>query len=152
MPLAPFIAIILTLLCATASSTPTARGEPAPATPQLFAPGVVSTRDYERDGTFTFDGTEFYFTKRTIWPYHFTICVTRLHNGHWSEPEVAPFSGRYDDASPHVTPNGGSLLFASRRPVDGARHADFDLWRVDREGAGWSVPRRLPAPINTGAS
>src|SRR5262249_24475686 len=27
-----------------------------------------------------------------------------------------------------------------------------DLWRVERRGTGWSAPRRLPPPINTGAT
>ncbi|MEP6763360.1 MAG: hypothetical protein ABJB66_03565 [Gemmatimonadaceae bacterium] len=122
------------------------------ATARMFAPGVVSTRDYERDGTFTPDGREFYFTKRTMWPYHYTICVTRWVNGKWREPEVASFSGQYADLTPFIAPDGSKLYFASRRPIDGKSHRDLDLWMVTRDGDKWSAPQRLPAPVNTSGS
>ncbi|MEO8451527.1 MAG: hypothetical protein ABI647_17165 [Gemmatimonadota bacterium] len=123
--------------------------KPAPRfVPTVFAPGIISTRDYERDGTFTPDGRSFYFTKRTIWPYFSAICVSHLRGGRWSEPAVAPFSGRYSDATPSVSPDGAHLYFASRRPVDESPKRDYDLWVVDRVGVGWGEPHHLPAPIN----
>jgi WD40 repeat protein len=114
------------------------RGARPAAAVELFAPGIISTRDYERDGTFSPDGKTFYFTKRTIWPYFSAICVSRLRDGHWSEPEVAPF----------VSPDGAHLYFASRRPAHGATAPGYSIWVLDRDGAGWSAPRRLTAPIN----
>ena len=143
---APLVPLIVTLLAA--APAPYAAPGPLPA-PRLFAPGVVSTRDYERDGTFTPDGREFYFTKRTLWPYHLTICVTRFRDGRWSEPEVAPFSGQYDDLTPFVTPAGDRLYFASRRPLEGKPRRDFDLYVVAREAGRWGAPLRIPAPVNT---
>ena len=121
---------------------------PPAATPQMFAPGVVSTRDYERDGSFSPDGRTFYFSKRTIWPYFSAICVTHLEDGHWTTPEVASFSGEWSDVSPFVTADGRALYFASRRPVNGQPHGDFDLWMVERTAKGWGEPQHLPAPIN----
>ncbi|MEO8276232.1 MAG: hypothetical protein ABI639_08420 [Thermoanaerobaculia bacterium] len=121
-------------------------------TARLFAPGVVATSDYERDGTFTPDGREFYFTKRTMWPSHYTICVTRWVKGKWIEPEVAPFSGQYSDLTPFISSDGSKLYFASRRPIDGQPHRDLDLWMVTREEDKWSEPQRLPAPINSPGS
>ena len=85
---------------------------------ELFAPDVISTRDYERDGTFSPDGKTFYFTKRTIWPYFSAICVSHLRNGRWSAPEVAPFSGQYPDVTPFISADGSRLYFASRRPTE----------------------------------
>ncbi len=122
----------------------------APAGPvvQMFAPGVISTRDYERDGTFTPDGATFYFTKRTMWPYFSAICVSHLRNGRWTEPEVAPFSGQYADGTPFVTLDGAHLYFASHLPLNGVSTPGFSIWVVDRAGEGWSAPRRLTAPIN----
>ncbi|HEY4304713.1 MAG TPA: hypothetical protein VGM82_09610 [Gemmatimonadaceae bacterium] len=120
----------------------------APYKAELFAPGIVSTRDYERDGTFTPDGTTFYFTKRTIWPYFSAICVTRLRDGRWTEPQVAPFSGQYADVTPFVSLDGNRLYFASRRPVNGTRANGYSLWVAHREGDTWSAPTRLPEPIN----
>jgi hypothetical protein len=132
-----------------ASAAPrTHGGHSAPPPVELFAPGVISTRDYERDGTFSRDGKTFYFTKRTMWPYFSAICVSQLRNGRWSEPEVAPFSGQYSDLTPFVSPDGAHLYFASHRPVDGVATPGYSIWVVDREGEAWSQPHRLPAPIN----
>lgn len=119
--------------------------------PQIFAPGIISTRDYERDGTFTPDGKTFFYTKRTIWSYFSAICVSYYKNGDWTEPEVAPFSGQYPDAMPFISPDGTRLYFASRRPENGGPEAkrDFDIWFVERTSTGWGSPQRLPAPINT---
>ncbi|MEP6494267.1 MAG: hypothetical protein ABJF01_16410 [bacterium] len=115
---------------------------------ERFAPDVISTRDYERDGTFSPDGAAFYFTKRTIWPYFSAICVSRLRDGHWMEPEVAPFSGQYADATPTISPDGARLYFASGRPVNGVASPGYNIWVADRTEAGWSAPRILPSPIN----
>jgi len=122
--------------------------------PELVGPGVVSTRDYERDAALSPDGRTLYFTKRTIWPYFSVICVSHLVNGKWNEPEIAPFSGRYPDATPALSPDGSTLYFASRRPAESGStpRRDYDLWAVDRKGNEWSEPRHLPAPINTNAN
>jgi len=122
--------------------------------PELVGPGVVSTRDYERDAALSPDGRTLYFTKRTIWPYFSVICVSHLVDGQWSEPEIASFSGRYPDATPAFSPNGNTLYFASRRPDNsaGTLRRDYDLWAVDRRGNEWGEPRHLPAPINTDAN
>jgi hypothetical protein len=124
--------------------------QPSPPRAVLFAPGVISTRDYERDGTFTPDGKTFYFTKRTMWPYFSAICVTHLRSGKWSEPEVASFSGQYGDATPFVSRDGDRLYFASHRPVNGGRSPFYNLWMVTRDSGSerWSEPQRLPEEIN----
>lgn len=133
---------ILTALLIVALPTPT------PYKAELFAPGVISTRDYERDGTFTPDGKTFYFTKRTMWSYFSAICVSHLRGGHWTEPTVASFSGQYVDATPFVSLDGQHLYFASRRPMEGAPAGGYNIWVVDRAGDSWSAPHALPKPIN----
>ncbi|HEV3454906.1 MAG TPA: hypothetical protein VHG32_00020 [Thermoanaerobaculia bacterium] len=131
--------------------------------PELFGEGVISTPDDELGITFTPDGDTAYFTKRTPTtntPPRLVICVTHRAAGRWSEPQVAPFSGRFNDFSPTISPDGARLFFASDRPVReraaaaGASPAgaapDVDLWVMDRAGAGpeWSEPRNLGAPVN----
>jgi Tol biopolymer transport system component len=143
--------ILVALLLATA-------GRPwqppaAPGVPTLFAPGIISTGGFESHPAFTPDGRTLYFVKSTPSFSFWTICLSRLENGRWSEPEVAPFSGQYADADPFITRDGRQFYFISTRPVAGAGPAkDLDIWVMDREGAGWSAPRPLPAPINTPGS
>jgi hypothetical protein len=66
----------------------------------LFAPGIISTGDYESHATFTPDGREMYFLKMAPNFSRWTIFISRYNNGRWSQPEVAPFSGQYQDADP----------------------------------------------------
>jgi Tol biopolymer transport system component len=82
--------------------------------PELFAPGIVSTKDHIEMGfTCTSDGREIYFARseRMDIDSYFAIWVVRQKNGKWSKPEVAPFSGVYRDFGPFVTPDGKYLLF-----------------------------------------
>lgn len=119
--------------------------------PRLFAEGVVSTSNDEAGISFTPDGRTAYFTvisPGTLSPALQVICVTRLENGKWSSPEIAPFSGQYRDAFPSISPDGSKFLFASLRPVDGTPKTDFDLWMMERTRDGWSEPRHLGAPVN----
>src|SRR5205814_9747366 len=71
--------------------------------PSLFAPNVVSTPDSgEAFGTLTPDGREFYFTKHHDFARHH-IMVSRLAQGQWSQPELVPISGVYNDREPRLT-------------------------------------------------
>ena len=117
--------------------------------PVLFGEGVLSTQDFESHPAFTPDGATLYFVKSTPTFSFWTIMVSRFARGRWSTPEVAPFSGQYSDADPFVTRDGGHLYFISNRPAPGKTARDLDVWRMDREGAGWSEPHRLEDTINS---
>lgn len=59
--------------------------------PKLFAPGIVSTRMYERDFTMTPDGNEIYFL-RILGNFEFSkIMVIKRINGVWTDPEWLHF-------------------------------------------------------------
>ena len=86
--------------------------------------------------------------KRAMW-----IVVSRLQNGAWTTPEIAPFSGRYNDIDPTISPDGKRFFFASTRPTEGtAPKKDFDLWVMERTATGWSEPTNLGAPVNSAGS
>ena len=123
--------------------------------PRLLGPGIVSTGDIEFSPALTPDGRTLYFTKgspgmkRSMW-----IVVSRLENGAWTTPEIAPFSGRYNDIDPTISPDGKRLFFASTRPTDGgtAPKKDFDLWVMEGTATGWSVPKPLGVEVNSAGS
>jgi hypothetical protein len=119
----------------------------------LFAPGIVSTGDYESHAMFTPDGREIYFLKMAPNFSRWTIFVSRYKHGSWSKPEVAPFSGQYQDADPYITADGKHFYFISDRPVEagGERQSHHDIWVMDETEAGWSAPRHLSAPVNSDA-
>jgi hypothetical protein len=119
--------------------------------PKLFAENVVSTEDDEVGGTFSPDGTEFYFAKLdqyTNFPHLGLICVSRFREAKWSKPEVVPFSGQYLDATPRFSPDGKVLFFSSNRPVPDSKARPWRIWTVERQPGGWGEPQPLPAPIN----
>jgi len=130
-------------------------GQPAPdSTPALFAPDFVSTDLCERDMALTPDGREIYFTLQggpSYQDWFATIVCVREQGGRWTTPRVAPFSGRWNDVEPFVTPDGKRLYFSSNRPLDGAGAAkkDYDVWFVERTPAGWGAPVNLGPPVNT---
>ena len=121
--------------------------------PRMFAEGVVSTEDDESNGSFSLDGSEFFFAKAnltTTFPRVGALCVSRLRNGRWSEPEVLSFSGgQYLDLSPRLSPDGNTMFFSSTRIVPGVSARALRIWSVQRTANGWGEPQALPAPVNT---
>jgi hypothetical protein len=119
----------------------------------LFAPGTISTGDYDSHVTFTPDGREIYFLKLAPNFSRWSIFVSRYKDGTWSQPEVAPFSGQYQDADPYITADGKHFYFISDRPVEagGERQSHHDIWVMDKTDSGWSAPRHLPTPVNSDA-
>jgi hypothetical protein len=125
--------------------------------PVLWGEGVISTRDDEFGAQVVPSKTEagsgtLFFSRSVPRSQFYTILVSRFGQGRWSEPAIAPFSGTWRDCDPALTPDGSRLYFASDRPHDGKPATDFDLWYVDRVGAGWSAARHLEgAPNSAGA-
>jgi len=127
--------------------------------PRIFAPGVISGPANDAAATFSPDGRTVYFFRSNGDDYD--IMTSHLDHKRWSIPTIAPFSGRWRDLEPAMAPDGSYLIFASSRPV-GASHKALDghwggqfhpgrggnLWRVNRQGDGWSAPIRLPDIIN----
>jgi hypothetical protein len=118
-------------------------------TVELFAPGIISTREAERDACFSPDGKEFYYSM--IGLTHFVILESQLKDGKWTRPEVAPFSGHYSDIEPFYSPDGRRIYFASNRPLEGEGEPkpDFDIWYLEKTGDGWSDAVNIGPPVNT---
>ncbi len=146
--------IILTVVNASLFARPAPYDSENPLShAMLFAPGVISTGDYESHPTFTPDGREVYFLKMAPNFSRWTIFVSRYNDGTWSPPEVAPFSGQYQDADPYITADGKHFYFISDRPIEagGERQSHHDIWVMEKSDSGWSSPRHLPAPVNSDA-
>src|SRR5258707_2718931 len=99
--------------------------------------GTVSSMDHEYKATVTPDGKEMYFAKSLIGFQRTTIVYSKFKNGKWSEPEIAPFSGLYNDNDPSFYPDGSFLLFHSTRPAPGREKESMNFWSVNRSGNKW---------------
>lgn len=142
-------------LLASLASLPAAAQQAA----SIFAPGIISGPAHDSAPAFTPDGKTLYFCRSN--QSGSTILVSHLAQGRWSEPQVAPFSGQWSDMEPAMSPDGKYLIFVSSRPADSSgkpidgvfsgklqEGAGGNLWRVERQGEGWSKPVRLPEIIN----
>lgn len=154
------LASLLALCACMLSACTTPAATPAP---HVFAPGVISRAPHEAAPAFTPDGDTLFFNRAD--GTHSTILVSHRDVGHWSQAVVASFSGTWRDMEPAMAADGSYLVFASNRPIapggqaidgvfNGKRQPGVggNLWRIDRQGTGWEMPRRLPASINAGTT
>ncbi len=122
-------------------------------TPELFAPGIVSTGGVDRDIAMAPDGREIYFGVSGPAYQYTTVLVTRLEHGRWSSPAVVPHldDPRYLNLEPALSADGSRLFFLSTRPdpARGVPAGNQDIWVMTRTPGGWSEPRNLGAPVNT---
>ncbi|HNX51279.1 MAG TPA: hypothetical protein PKL08_14010, partial [Thermoanaerobaculaceae bacterium] len=151
---APLLIATLTVVVSSAGAQPVPAGgylgqTPPGRTPQLFAPGVVSTGLAERDLAITPDGSEIYFSVVGPNYAYSTIMVVKRVEGRWGRPEPASFSGspEHMDIEPAVSPDGKRLFFMSNRPSTPGAGKNEDIWVVDRTPAGWGEARNLGAPV-----
>lgn len=125
------------------AASPYASPRPLP-TPVRFADGIINTGHDDAHVTFTPDGRQLYFIRSTPDFAHWTVFTSRFEGSHWTEPRIAPFSGRWSDADVGISPDGRRLFFVSTRPVgSGPAREDTDLWVMDRVQGGWGPPRHL---------
>ncbi len=117
--------------------------KPPGMTPEIFAPGIISTEEYrEFSGTFTPDGREYYF-------FRFAdgagMMVCKLLKEGWTAPEPASFNSEYIDNEPHITPDGKIMFFNSNRPFPGSvgERRPTQIWFMERLGDGWGKPKHL---------
>ena len=122
----------------------------------LFAPGIISdTGRYEQSVSFSPDGSVAYFSVhagrkagRNFW----IIMQSKYINGQWQLPDTCSFSGQFSDYGPFLSPDGSTLYFSSRRPVnegDTTLKNEYDIWKVSVSGNEFGKPKRLADGINT---
>ena len=121
-------------------------------TPEIFAPGAISGPAGIDCLTFAPDGNTVYFDQQAGWN-GFIMESHRVGKG-WSTPQIASFSGQWQDHDPAMAPDGSFLVYTSNRAdvAGGPAVHGGHLWRVDRRGDGWSAPVRLPDAVNDATS
>ncbi len=123
--------------------------KPPGITPEIFAPRIVSKGFRENGITFSPDGKEVYFGLDGV--SYGIILFMKEEDNRWTTPQVAPFSGRYYDGEPNLSPDGNKLLFISYRPLAGNEEPlkYADIWIVEKKNSGWGEPKNLGSAINS---
>ena len=104
-------------------------GPEVPNQPQLLAPSILATPLSEYNGTFSPDGTLFYYTSES--PGKSIITYTEMSaNGLWSKPATALFSGMNTEYDPLFAPDGQRIYFSSERALNENRN-NTNIWYVD---------------------
>ncbi|MBU1014387.1 MAG: hypothetical protein KKG99_15415 [Bacteroidetes bacterium] len=115
----------------------------------IYCPNLISSGLNDRDLALSPDSSEIFYC--ILEEPHFTIVqIKKDKNGKWGKPQIAPFSGKFDDCEPMFSPDGKRLYFCSNRPVDNSgKEKDYDIWYVEKTATGWGNPVNIGAPINT---
>ena len=126
-------------------------GQASPgSSPVLFGPGIVSDEYGNRDMAISPKGDELFYTIQYRSGFAFSaIMYSKKINEKWTTPEVAFFSGQYNDEEPAFSPDGSKLYFSSNRPISGTEKKDYDIWYVVKEKGKWSDPQNIGSPVNT---
>ena len=109
--------------------------------PKIFAPGIVSSDDSsEFSGTFSADGSEYYF-------YRFSddmesmLLFSRIVDGIWTAPEQVAITAGYGAGEPHVTLDDQWLYFMWDHPVPEGKPKFPAYFVSQRTVNGWSEPK-----------
>jgi len=104
--------------------------KPPGETPELFAPGIVSTCTQHSSVYFSADGRKLAFSR--MLPRPSVILYMQEENGAWTPPQVVA-----EGLTPFLTLDGNSIYYST-----------WSLWVVDRISQGWGAPRELGPVIN----
>jgi Tol biopolymer transport system component len=105
--------------------------KPPGSTPEPFAPGMVTTEDWEVSGVFTPDLNEFYFIRRDANKEKQEMVTLTNKEGQWHETATAPRRGQ-----PFFSSDGETLYLSS--------------WHRKRTETGeWSEMEALTSPFDT---
>jgi len=109
--------------------------------PEVFAPGIISTKEDESAFEINRAGDEMIFIRKSK-----IMLVTKNNDGTWNKPEVALFSGKQIDDEPFFSPDGNKIYFMSRRPTKGSKFGS-NLWVVEKQDGKWSEPKMVELPV-----
>lgn len=122
--------------------------EPPGMTPEVFAPGIVSTNRGEFNAAFSPNGKEFYFSVNLSGRE--TMKFMTYQDNKWTSPQPAPFVCPQNDCDPIFSHDGQRLYFISTRPKKNRPNSrDWDIWYVEKTDAGWSDPVNIGPPVNS---
>src|SRR5262249_2939322 len=94
------LSLPFTFLRAQATSPASLRLADPPGQARIFGEGIISTNLNERDMAISPDGNELFYTVASQNTYTAIVHLQKDGKGNWSKPELASFSGIYNDLEP----------------------------------------------------
>lgn len=124
--------------------------KPPGKTPEIFAPGIVSTSLPEFSCCVSPDAKEIYFTR---WIPKFKssrIMFTHLTDSGWTELEILPQTMDLQSLEPTMSPDRSKLFFGVWEHTEDPEEWSFKIQYLKRTNTGWSAPFELGHPFNKG--
>jgi len=113
--------------------------KPPGMTPEIFAPGIVSSSGAMEYGiSFTPDGKEFYFNRNGV-----GVMVCTWSDAGWTAPMKAPFLNKYEGGEVHIMSDGKRLLANRHKGLREGEKAG--IWALQKTADGWDNPLFLIA-------
>jgi hypothetical protein len=116
--------------------------KPPGMTPEIFAPGIVSSPGATEYGiAFTPDGKEFYFNRNGV-----GVMVCTWNDSGWTIPVKAPFLKKYLGGAVHIMYDGQRLLMNRFPGVHELKEGETGgIWALHKTDDGWDNPEFLIA-------
>lgn len=115
--------------------------------PLLFAKGLIDPElhHFHSAPIFSTDYQEMYFSVYLNYEEPQRIFISKKINGIWQKPELANFSGQYQDGRPMLSLDGKTLYFYSKRPIDEGNTPSKNsmIWFVKKNNGTWGKPKLL---------
>ena len=156
MRLWSLIVLLVSLPVAAESDWPVLSGpylgqEPPGMTPEVFAPGLISSPDArELNSVFSREGRVFLFTREIDGIFKMFVSAQR-RDGTWSPPFMTSLSRTFPghrDADMAFSPDGDWLYFISDRPLPGYSLDRYNIWRSRNSSQGFHDPEPLGPHVN----
>ena len=118
-------------------------------TPEIFAPGIISTDILE--GCLGWGNHMEYFIFQRWINRKPKLYIMNQTNGVWSIPELIPFGNKYQVGDFTIGPDGKTMVFASKIFLDtvGSDGEGGNIWMVKKTETGWTKPKNFGMEINT---
>jgi len=110
--------------------------------PVEFCPELLATLRRVTGITFSPEGDEALLCLHTPDSTSGDLVWTRMSDGVWTQPEIAPFNSGEIDNDIVWSPDGRRVVWRSWRALPGNREPEknLSLWAVDRTPDGWGEP------------
>jgi Tol biopolymer transport system component len=147
LEITPFMHPVLLIICLFLQEARYLGQSPPGMTPVVFAPGLVSLPDQHEFGSvFSRDGSTFYYGVDKNGK-----AETRCLKTGWTSPQVILSDSIFSFNDPMLSPDENRLYFISDKSPVAGKKKDYDIWYIQKEGAGWSAPINAGAAVNSGA-
>jgi len=121
--------------------------KPPGKTPELFAPGLISTDGSEGCSGWG-NNMEFFIFQRFINRKPKLFIMDNI-NGEWSEPKPLSMLDKYLIGDFTLAPDGKTIIFATKNKNLGPEGEGCNIGTIEKTEDGWTVPKMMGFSINT---